>query len=283
MKRILISIVTLALFTGILSAQDLISAEELAQKMKKDKNCVVISAVKEKIYKSKVHIKGSINIPYKALERKDAPVKGLLKSPAQLAKLFGDNGVSEKNFIVVYDNGKGKYAGRLYWTLKYLGCENVKVLDGGLKAWKAARKPYTKAIKRLKKTVFTPHVKKEYLATIDDVKSGKYLLVDVRSPEEYKGIEGKTERKGHIPGAVNFHYKKVLAPNGKMKSKTALLSLFKEAGITKDKKIILYCATSVRAGIVWLALHSILNYPDVKVYDGAFNEWVSDPANKVEK
>ena len=52
-------------------------------------------------------------------------------------------------------------------------------------------------------------------------------------------------------------------------------------GVTADKTIIIYCASSVRAAIEFFALHSILDYPNVKVYDGAYNEWESVESNKV--
>ena len=93
---------------------------------------------------------------------------------------------------------------------------------------------------------------------------GSALLVDVRPPDETAG--------GKINGAIEFEFNKVL--NAEMfKSKDELISVFNAAGITKDKEIILYCATSVRAGVVFLALKSILEYPNVKIYDGAYNEW----------
>ena len=90
------------------------------------------------------------------------------------------------------------------------------------------------------------------------------MLVDVRPPDE--------TATGIIDGAIEFEFSKVL--NAEMlKSKDELVSVFNAAGMTKDKEIILYCATSVRAGIVFLALKSILEYPNVKIYEAAYNEW----------
>ncbi len=89
-------------------------------------------------------------------------------------------------------------------------------------------------------------------------------------------------RKGHIPGAINFEFKKVLDAQGKLKSKADLTSMFTKAGMTKSKPIILYCETSVRAGILFLALKHA-GYTKVKVYDGAFNQWIATASNKVAK
>ncbi len=270
MKKISsVFLVFVFIFSSInINAQDLISAKELALKIKK-KECVVIFAGKPDKYK-KAHIKGAINIYYKDLNSSSF---GKLKSSSAIAAILGGKGVSNTASIVVYDGGKGKYAGRMYWVLKYLGAKNVKILNGGYKAWFAARKPFTKETTTLTKTTFTPKLVYGYIAKLKDVKSGAYLIVDVRSAEEYKG---QTEKSlgGHIPGAVNFHFKNVLDAKGKFKSKEELARAFKAAGITSDKKIILYCKTSVRAGIVFFVLKSILKYPNVKVYDGALNEWV---------
>jgi len=268
-KLILITSIIAFVFSSI-NAQDLISVKELGTKMK-DKNCVVISAEKASKYTSKDHIKGSINVPYNLLEKTGA-VEGLLKSPATLAALLGKKGVSNTNSIVVYDNGKAKYAGRLYWVLKYLGCKDVKILQGQLSSWKAARKPITKIPTNKSKKTFTASVNSSISANINQVKSGNFLVVDVRTADEFNGV--KEGSLGHIPNAKYFNYAKVL--NGsKIKSKGELLAAFKAAGITSDKKIILYCKTSVRAGIVFHALKTVCGYPSVKVYDGALNEWVT--------
>jgi len=275
-KIIIISAVFLFILTSLnINAQDIISAKDLAVKMK-DAKTVVICADKADKY-AKVHIKGAINIPYNSLNSSEF---GKLKSSSDIAAILGNAGVSNTDLIVVYDEGKGKYAGRLYWVLKYMGASNVKMLDGGYKAWYAARKPYSKTPTTLSAKTFTKSLKFAYYAKLEDVKSGNYVVVDVRSKEEFNGTSEKSQG-GHIPGAVNVPFDEVLNADGTFKSKSELASIFNAAGVTSGKKVILYCKTSVRAGVVFLALKSILAYPNVKVYDGALNEWVK--TNKVEK
>ena len=125
------------LISSLAIGQDLISAKELANKMKDD-NVVVVDTRKTKDY-NKTHIKGAIHLYQDDLNVK-TPVKGVLKKPSELAAYFGSKGISEKDEIVLYCN-KGTNAGRVYWALKYMGAENVKILDGQMKAWKSARKP----------------------------------------------------------------------------------------------------------------------------------------------
>jgi len=265
------------LFSVNANSQDIISVKELSKQLKAG-NCVVISAQKKKQF-AKVHIKGAININHKDLYKAGA-VEGRLKSVSELATIFGKKGISNNNKIVIYDHGKGKYSGRIYWVLKYLGCKDVKILNGHITAWKSARKAITKNPTKVKKATFKAVVNKSVLANMANVKSGKYLVVDVRSAGEYNGTEGKDVRKGHIPKAVNFDFSKMLS-QGKLKPTTQLQKMFNDAGITKDKKIILYCTTSVRAGVVFMVLKTVLKYPNVKVYDGALNEWSSVSSNKV--
>jgi thiosulfate/3-mercaptopyruvate sulfurtransferase len=257
----------------------LISAAELA-KIYKDKNVVIVSTRTLADYK-KVHITGAVHVDHKSLYG-DGPVKSMLKSPQEIATILGSKGISESKTIVLYDDGTGKYAGRLFWILDYLGAKDVRILDGHMDAWRAARKPVTRNPTTVKKVTFTPSVDKNKIATMNQVQSASSAVVlDCRSPEEYAGKATTELRKGHIPGAINLEFKNVMDANGKMKSADALTKAFKSKGITGDKEVILYCESSVRAGIMYFTLNSMLEYSNVKVFDGAYLEW-SASSNKVE-
>jgi thiosulfate/3-mercaptopyruvate sulfurtransferase len=264
-----------------ISAQDIISASELA-KISKNKDVVVVCATSAAGYK--VHVTGSVNVPHTSLCTNE-PIRTVIQSPANMAKILGAKGVSMDKTIVVYDEGSGKYAGRMYWILKYLGAPNVKMLNGNMKAWKAKRKPITSAPTKAKAATFASKADAAQLAKMADVKKAigntSYVLVDARTPEEYAGTAETELRKGHIPGAVNVNYETVMDGKGLLKTNDALKTLFETKGITSDKTAIVYCETSVRAGIVYLALKG-LGYPNVKVYDGAYLEWQSAASNAVE-
>lgn len=280
-KLILLGLILIV--ASAISAQDIISTTELA-KISKNKDVVIVCATSADGYK--VHITGSVNVPHTSLCN-DKPVKTVIKPAAEMAKLLGANGVSTDKTIVVYDEGSGKYAGRMYWMLKYLGALNVKMLDGNMKAWKAKRKPITSAPKKAAAATFTAKTDAAQLAKMDDVKkavgNSSYVIVDARTPEEYAGTaDSKTlKRKGHVPDAVNVNHETVMDAKGILKANDALKAMFEAKGITSDKTAIIYCETSVRAGYVYLALKG-LGYPKVKVYDGAYLEWQATAANKVE-
>ena len=263
-KNILFSVLLLTIFVNISFAQDLISAAE-AKKLANSKTTVLVSTRAASDY-AKVHIRNAVNVSIDALASTTDP-KGILKSPAELATILGEKGIDPAKKIIIYDTGSNKGAGRLYWILKYLGFNDVKVLDGHMQGWRTARGPVTNAATKATTATFTPKVNSKIFADKAYVKSkiSSAVVVDVRDDTEWG--------EGHINGAKHFEYKKVLADGGKLKSKADLEALFNGAGITKNKEIILYCATSVRAGIIYLALTSVLEYPNVKVYDGAYNEW----------
>jgi len=275
MKKLILMVFVCFLGMQMTFAQDIISVKEFL-KIKKDPNVVLVSARKPADYK-KVHIAGAININHKDLYK--AAPKSTLKSNAEIAKIFGEKGISNTNTIVLYDNGSGKYSGRIYWILKHLGAKNVKLLDGHMKAWRMARKPVTKNPAKRKATSFAVNLNKSAIASIAQVKKASNnaaaVIVDVRSADEFVGIKESKLPKGHIPSAINLEFKKVMTSKSKLKSKEDLKALFTTAGITKDKEVILYCESSVRAGIVYLALKSALDYPNVKVYDGALFEWTA--------
>jgi len=283
MKRLLF--LALICFLGIqtgLAQADVISVKDYL-KIMKDKNVVLVSARKPADYK-KVHIVGAININHKDLYD-NIPIKSVLKPVNEIAKILGSKGISDSNKIVLYDGGTGKYSGRLYWILKYLGAPDVKILDGHIGAWKALRKPVTRIPTKVKAITFHAKPNPNLIADMAYVKKAinnpNFVLVDARSPEEFNGTKESKIRKGKIPGSINLEYKHMLNPKKMLKSKDELAKLFKSKGITPDKEVILFCETSIRTGIVYLALTSVLNYPKVRVYDGAYLEWQSIATNKV--
>lgn len=280
-KNILVLFVGL-LFIQVAVASDLIEATELA-KIMKEKNVVVVSAQSPSKYKE-FHITGSISLP-PAILTTDDPIPYILLGVTEMEQIIGKKGITQTNQIIVYDEGSSKYSGRLYWVLKYLGVQDVKILNGGLESWKAIRKPVTATPTTKKAQVFTANVQNQFLANLTEVKKAtndsKYVIIDARSDAEYNGTDKSDLRKGHIPNAIHIDYTNVLDSNGKLKSAEDLKALYEAKGVTPDKTVIIYCKTSVRAAIEFTALYSVLGYKNVKVFDGAFCEWCSDKSTEV--
>ncbi len=255
---------------------DIIGAADFMKLYKTDKSLVIIDASQESSF-MKIHIKNAVNIPHKALYKEGA-IEALIMDPADLAKVFGENGVSNNANIVVYDGGSQKYSSRVYWILKYMGAENVKLLHKEMGEWRKARVPLTGTPSRIKATTFTPNVNNSIIANMAEVKSGNAIILDVRAADEFDGSADNSE--GHIPNSVNINYEDFLTESGAFKSKADIESLLKTKGITSSSKVIGYCRTSVRAAVVYAAFVDVLGWNNFKVYDGAYAEWVGK-GNKI--
>lgn len=284
MKKVSTSMILAVMFlfiSQVISAQVLISAKNFTAEKKKDKTMVVIDANTADNY-AKSHVMGAVNVPHKELY-KPGDVEGLIKSPADLAAYFGKKGISNTSNIVIYDDGSSKYNSRVYWVLKYLGAENVRLLHKDMDQWKAARLPLTRNKTTVSATTFTPKINSSIIAEAADVKacSGNCIVVDARAANEYDGTSEKPVSVGHLKGAINIEYKEFLNDKGAFKSKDQIKAVADKYGLT-GKTVIVYCVTSVRAAPEFVALAEILGMPNIKVYDGAYNEWKA-AGNPMEK
>ncbi|MBE0661865.1 MAG: sulfurtransferase [Bacteroidales bacterium] len=269
MKRIgkYIGLLLLMLMASGATAQfDIISAKD-AVKLVDDNNVIIISTRKAEDY-AKVHLQNAINLEMKSLYV-EGPIEGLLKSAAEMAKIFGQNGVDPSKTIIIYDNGKYVYATYMYWILDYLGYTNVKVLDGHMTGWRAARGPVTKTPSSKSAITVTPKLRTGIFCDYNYVK-GKLnnagtMIVDVSSEKEFG--------EGHIPGAISMENKLFFnEESSTLNSKEAIEKVLADHKIDKNKEIILYCASSARTGTVYLAMKG-LGYKNMKIYEGGYNEY----------
>lgn len=279
----LLSLIILISAAGV-KAQDVISAKEFMAEFKKDKSIVVVECSTEDNYKK--HIPNSVSIPHKSLYQ-ESDIEGLIKSPEELAKIFGEKGISNNTRVILYDDGSSKYNSRVYWILKYIGAENVSLLHKDMeKEWRQVRLPLTAGASKVKPTTFTPKVNDAIIANIDQVKkalaSDNAVVIDSRAANEYNGTSENPKSKGHLKGAINIEYKEFLNENGSFKTKDEIIEVAKKHGVTPDKEVIAYCKTSIRACPIYVALTGV-GYDNVKVYDGAYSEWVADPSNPIAK
>ena len=274
----------LAMFTltGCAEKQNevLITADELENLLQN--NDVKIISTQNPLQYDSAHIPGAVNIYSKELNN-DAPVKGMLKPVPELAMIFQNHGISRKNPVIVYDSGDAKYAGRLFWILSYMGFNDVRMLDGNLRAWNNEMLPVESGKANPGNAVLHPKIRPSIKVQLVELKSKlnhpKTMIVDVRSPGEFDGTSERSA--GHIPGAINLPHTELLDTLTKIKKPDELHQILKNKQINKENEIILYCHTSTRAGLVFMILTEILNYPDVRVYDGAYEEW-SQTGNAIE-
>jgi thiosulfate/3-mercaptopyruvate sulfurtransferase len=215
------------------------------------------------------------------------PLRREYLDQAGLALVLGNAGVGADTTVVLYGGNNNWFAAYAYWLLRHLGFDRVKLLNGGRKAWELeGRELVTVApeITPAKVEVSGP-VRGELRALRDEVlgKLGKIQLVDVRSPEEYRGEalapphlpQEQAQVPGHIPGARNIPWSKAAAEDGRFKPVDELLALYQGEGISPDRGVIAYCRIGERSAHTWFVLHELLGYPIVANYDGSWTEYGS--------
>ncbi len=215
------------------------------------------------------YIPGAIHISY--LDFIDNNNTASLKTPQEIATILGDAGISQSDSIVVYGEcrpcgGGPSTATYVYWLLRYIGQDNVKVLDGGIDAWERAGMPVQDTPSTRPATTYTPAPRPEMYATSDYVKSGEAQLVDARSVPEFES--------GTIPDSINIPYTEILS--GKMiKDRAGIDEVFRN--LTSNKPVVVFTTTGTKASLVWFAL--TMAGHDAKMY--TYRDWTK--ARKMER
>ncbi|MFS0917178.1 sulfurtransferase [Brevibacillus sp. 179-C 1.1 NHS] len=197
-----------------------------------------------------------------------------------LAAHFSKAGIDASTTVIAYDDQEMAMAGRLWWLLRYLGHDQVAVLDGGYAAWKSAGYETTAEVPAVQAREFIPHVRHDMLVDIEGVRNRaeQTVLLDSRAPERYRGENEPIDAKaGHIPGAHNFFYKENLASDQTMLPADELQ---KRLAPYADKELIVYCGSGVTACSNLLAFHAA-GRTDVKLYLGSWSDWSSYQDNPV--
>ncbi|MGO3327516.1 sulfurtransferase [Gordonia sp. (in: high G+C Gram-positive bacteria)] len=181
--------------------------------------------------------------------------------------------------VVVYDDNGGMSAARAWWLLRWGGVADVRILDGGVGAWRDAGM-------RLSKGDATPRVGTVVLTggalptvDIDEVDGTDALLLDARAGERFHGeVEPVDPRPGHIPGAVNAPTSDNLV-DGRFRPADELRSRFTELGVDDAREVIVYCGSGVTAAHEIAALeHAGFT---ATLYPGSYSQWSSDPEREV--
>ena len=208
-----------------------------------------------------------------------------LPSPEVLAELFGRLGIEEKTQVVVYDDAQGMIAGRLWWSLRWLGHDRVALLDGGLQAWQAAGGRLDLTVASRSPALFVPR-RRDLLVDVDHVlrflQTSRMYLVDARGPDRFRGENETLDPVGgHIPGAVNRCFRDNLQDDGCFKPADRLREEWLRllAG-RSPAEVVHQCGSGVSACHNMLAME-IAGLPGSRLYAGSWSEWCADPARPV--
>ncbi|BCQ08911.1 putative thiosulfate sulfurtransferase SseB [Mycobacterium heckeshornense] len=194
-------------------------------------------------------------------------------------------GVHRDAPVVVYDDWNRIGSSRAWWVLRAAGLMNVRILDGGLAAWRSARgrmEPGQVGVRHGNVTV--PH--RDLYAgglpvlTAEQAGAADVTLFDARAPERFRGdVEPVDPVAGHIPNAKNLPSTAVLADDETFLADSELAQVFSEYDIEHAGRLGVYCGSGVSATVIVAAL-ATLGYP-AALFPGSWSEWISDPARAI--
>jgi len=204
-----------------------------------------------------------------------------LAGPGSMARTLSRLGIGPGSDVVVYDHTDASIAARLWWMLRYLGHDRVRVLDGGWAAWRDAGLPVDVGVEQAAPLDFKGRPRAEWVVQANEVGSAA-LLVDARTPERYRGeAEPIDPVAGHIPGAVNHPYTLNTDEGGRFLSAEQLRAALRRTLHDVDAAdAVHYCGSGVTACQNLLAA-ACAGLGSGKLYAGSWSEWCGDPGRSI--
>jgi thiosulfate/3-mercaptopyruvate sulfurtransferase len=208
-----------------------------------------------------------------------------------LTATFGRLGIDEQVQVIAYDQGAGMFAARLWWLLRWLGHEQVAVLNGGFAAWERAGLPVTGAKTPRAARAFSVRAAAALpvsSAQVADLvaqgvfQRGEMHLIDARAADRFAGENETLDPiAGHVPGARNHPYAHNLAPDGRFLEPRELRQRWeKTLSGQPAARAIAMCGSGVTACHNLLALE-VAELPGARLYAGSWSEWIRDPSRAI--
>ena len=274
--------------------EKLVSADWLSQHLG-EPGLVVVESDEDVLLYDTGHIPGAVKVDWHT-ELNDTLIRDYL-DPKSFADLMSAKGISPSDTVIFYGDNFNWWAAYALWVFSLFGHADTRLLDGGRQKWIADGRPLT--------TDKPDRPQSHYpVPTRDDTKIRAFIadalahsqarrpLIDVRSPEEYRGErlhmpdypnEGAL-RGGHIPGAENVPWKKAANDDTTFKTAENLRALYEqEVGLSVKDDVIAYCRIGERSSHTWFVLTHLLGYPKVRNYDGSWTEYGNAVKVPIEK
>lgn len=202
------------------------------------------------------------------------------------AHTFGRLGIGANTQVVAYDDNNGSIAARLWWLLRWLGHDQVAVLDGGWAHWQREARAERGGVETRRRSVFVPQPRPGLVASADDVARGAgdpaFRVIDSRSVERYRGENETIDSvAGHVPGAIAGPFVQNVDADGRFLPAPALAQRFDALlGDVAPAHAIFYCGSGVTAAHNLLAL-AHAGRGDAQLYAGSWSDWITDPARPI--
>ena len=226
------------------------------------------------------HIPGARFLDLASFFDEESDVPKAVPSAEQFAERMGELGIAPGSRIVLYDDSAIKSSARAWFILDRYGEDKLAVLDGGLSKWRAEdRELSQRIVEHAPRHRAEPETARE-VRTKDEMRdnldSQDWQVVDARDTARFEGQEGSGS-EGHIPGARNVPFVRLLNEDGTYKSETAIRAEFEHAGIDLDKPVVTSCNSGMTAAVLLFGLE-LTGKEDVALYDGSWMEWGNDPS-----
>ena len=221
---------------------------------------------------------GAVFFDLEASSDPDSDLPHMLPTAEAFADRMGRLGLRETDHIVVYDTVGVRSSARAWWMFRVMGARRVQVLDGGLPKWRAEGRPVESGPPpRADPAVFRARLDRTVVADLAAVRAalaGEAQVLDARAEDRFRGLAPEPRaglRRGHMPGAFNLPFPRLLNADGTLKPAAELESAFRDAGVDPDRPVITTCGSGVTAAILSLGL-AVLGRPS-RLYDGSWAEW----------
>ena len=229
------------------------------------------------------HIPGAVYLDVTAdIADPDDSVAMQLAPPDRFAAAMRGAGIGDETLVVAYDDAGGTVAARLWWALLYYGHREARILNGGIRKWKAEGRPLTGQTPAPAPAKFTARPHRDLRSTLEDVRAagddGEVLILDARIAAQFRGEQpGGARRAGHIPGSINVPFTRTFMRGTQMLLPADELAALYERVLGSDRRrVITTCGAGVAAAGALFHLR-LLGYENASVYDGSWDEWSRHP------
>lgn len=206
------------------------------------------------------------------------PFGGMSNTDAEMEALLSNTGTTRRSMVVVYASGSHHDATRLWWQIKQLGHDDVRLLDGGLNAWAGAGYPTGDANPTVEPSGYeAPRMASFADADLEMVESAigndDWVIIDTRSTDEHTGasVKGGAFGPGTIPSSVHINWTNASNEDSTLKTRAELEAIYGDA--IDGKSVIAFCQSGVRSAHTTFVVMNVLGVEDVYNYDGSWIEW----------
>ncbi|MGH9158364.1 MAG: sulfurtransferase [Vicinamibacteraceae bacterium] len=252
-----------------------------------DPNLRLVESNEDTLLYASGHIPGAVHIDW--TKDLNDQIRRDYITAEDFEQLMSRNGITPDTTVVFYGDRNNWWACYAFWVFQLFGHTNARVMDGGRLKWEKEGRPRTRDVAAPPAAAYkvtarddAPHrVFRDHVRKFLEASAGQ--LVDVRSPEEYRGErlhmpeypnEGAL-RGGHIPGAKNVPWARAVNPeDGTFKTADELRQIYlKDQGLDPKVDTIAYCRIGERSSHTWFALKFLLGFQNIRNYDGSWTEW----------